>query len=93
MRAMRDAAVYDPTIEGLVAATQDRFHAMVLAALERRRAAGALQTADLAQVARLLGGMNQRFLLMTFGGGSEGVDIDKAVDTLALGWLAIITAP
>jgi len=93
MRAMRDAAVYDPTIEGLVAATQDRFHAMVVAALERRRAAGALQTADLTQVARLLAAMNQRYLLTTFGDGSEGVDIERTIDTLALGWQAIITAP
>jgi AcrR family transcriptional regulator len=93
MRAMRDAAVYDPTIEGLVAATQDRFHAMVVSALERRRAAGALQTADLPQVARLLESMNQRYLVMTFGEGGDDVDIDKAIDTLALGWQAIITAP
>jgi len=92
MRAMRDAAVYDSTIDGLVAATQERFHAMVVSALERRRAAGALQTADLDQVANLLASMNQRYLLMTFGEG-EGADIEKTIDTLALGWLAIITAP
>lgn len=92
MRAMRDAAAYDSTIDGLVAATQDRFHAMVVAALERRRAAGALQTADLDQVARLLGAMNQRYLLMTFGEDS-GTDLETVIDTLALGWVAIITAP
>jgi hypothetical protein len=92
MRAMRDAAVYDSTIEGLVAATQNRFHAMVVAALERRHAAGALQSADLDQVARLLESMNQRYLLMTFGETTEA-DRDKAIDTLALGWVAIIGAP
>ena len=92
MRAMRDAAVYDSTIDGLVAATQDRFHTMVVAALERQRAAGALQTADLDQVARLLAGMNQRYLVMTFGEAGDA-DIETAIDTLALGWLAIITAP
>jgi AcrR family transcriptional regulator len=92
MRAMRDAAVYDSTIDGLVAATQERFHELVVTALERRRAAGALQDADLPEVARLLESMNQRYLLIAFGGGAE-TDIDQAIDTLALGWNAIITAP
>jgi AcrR family transcriptional regulator len=92
MKAMRDAAVYDSTIDGLVVATQDRFHDMVVSALEHRRAAGSLQTADLNQVARLLESMNQRYLLLTFG-EKEQRDIDRAVDTLALGWNAILTAP
>ena len=97
MRAMRDAAVYDSTIDSLVAATQDRYHAMVVSALERRRAAaGVLQNADLDQVARLLESMNQRYLVMAFGeSDSDGDDaaVERAIDTLALGWLAIITAP
>lgn len=92
IRAMRDAAVYDSTIDGLVAATQDRFHNMVVAALERRRAAGALQVADLEQVARLLEAMNQRYLMLAFGDGAQ-TSVEQAIDTLALGWLAIVTAP
>jgi AcrR family transcriptional regulator len=92
MKAMRDAAVYDSTIDGLVVATQDRFHDMVVSALESRRAAGSLQTADLNQVARLLESMNQRYLLLTFG-ESEQAELDRTVDTLALGWNAILTAP
>jgi AcrR family transcriptional regulator len=93
MRAMRDAAVYDSTIDGLVAATQDRFHDMIVAALERRRAAGYLQTADLDELARLLEAMNQRYLVLAFGDGGEGVDVERAIDTLALGWRAVISAP
>ena len=92
MKAMRDAGVYDSTIDSLVAATQERFHDMVVDALERRRAAGSLQTADLDQVARLLEAMNQRYLLFAFGEGDQP-DVDRAVDTLALGWNAILTAP
>jgi len=94
MRAMRDAAVYDQAIDGLVEAAQRRFHAMVVDALEGRRRAGALQTADLDQVAHLLGSMNQRYLVQTFGeGGADEATIERAIDTLALGWAAIITAP
>jgi AcrR family transcriptional regulator len=93
MRAMRDAAVYDSAIDGLVAITQDRFHDMIVSALERRRAAGHLQTADLDEVARLLEAMNQRYLVRAFGDGGEGVDVEQAIDTLALGWRAIISAP
>lgn len=92
MRAMRDAAVYDSTIDGLVSAAQERFHAMIVDALERRRAAGALQTADLDEVARLLESMNQRYLLLAFGEGADA-DVEKAIDALALGWVAIVTAP
>ncbi len=92
MRAMRDAAVYDATIDGLVAGAQDRFHEMVVAALTRRRDAGALQTADLQQLARLLESMNQRYLLLAFGDGAQ-TDVEQAIDTLALGWNAILGAP
>lgn len=92
MRAMRDAAVYDSTIDGLVSATQNRFHEMIVSALQQRRAAGALQTADLEQVAFLLESMNQRYLLLAFGDGVQ-TDVEPAIDTLALGWQAIVTAP
>jgi hypothetical protein len=66
---------------------------MIVAAPERGRAAGALQTADLQQVARLLESMNQRYLVTTFGEGGDDADIEKAINTLALGWQAIITSP
>ncbi len=92
MRAMRDAAVYDGFVDQLVAAAQDRMQHAIRSALERRRAAGALQTADLEQVGLLLAAMNQRYLLGAFGDGRH-VDVEVALDTLALGWLAIVNAP
>ena len=92
IRALRDAAVYDRTIEGLVATTQERFRALVVTALERRREAGSLREADLVEVAHMLESMNQRYLMIRFGEG-RSTDVEQAIDTLALGWLAIITAP
>jgi TetR/AcrR family transcriptional regulator, ethionamide resistance regulator len=94
MRAMRDAAVYDQAIDTIVVDAQSRFHDMVVDALERRREAGVLQTADLRQVSHLLEAMNQRYLLVTFGESEERrIDVDTALDTLALGWLSILNAP
>jgi TetR/AcrR family transcriptional regulator, ethionamide resistance regulator len=94
MRAMRDAAVYDKAIDDIVSDTQRRFNELVVAALERRRATGVLQTADLPHVAHLLEAMNQRYLLVVFGESDDhDVDVEVALDTLALGWTAILNAP
>lgn len=94
MRAMRDAAVYDSAIDDLVSETQASFHELIVAALQQRRAAGLLQRADLHEVARLLASMNQRYLMLAFGDGDGDEEaIERVVDTLALGWTAIVSAP
>ncbi|UGS38147.1 TetR/AcrR family transcriptional regulator [Capillimicrobium parvum] len=97
MRAMRDAAVYDGEIHELVMAAQYRFRATTVAALERRRAAGVLQDADLEQIAELLSAMNQRYLMAAFGGDRPAeqppVSVETATATLALAWVAVLRAP
>jgi AcrR family transcriptional regulator len=97
MRAMRDAAVYDGDIHRLVMGAQYRFRATTVAALERRRATGVLQDADLEQIAELLSSMNQRYLLSAFGGdGPEEqppVSVETATETLAIAWVAVVNAP
>ncbi len=97
MRAMRDAAVYDGDIHKLVMGAQYRFRFTTIAALERRREAGKLQNADLEQVAELLAGMNQRYLMAVFGGDAPEdmppVTVDVATDTLALVWVAVLNTP
>jgi AcrR family transcriptional regulator len=97
MRAMRDASVYDGDVHQLVMGAQYRFRSTTIAALERRRAAGKLQSADLEQLAELLAGMNQRYLMAVFGGdGPEEMPpatVDTATDTLALVWVAVLNTP
>jgi AcrR family transcriptional regulator len=93
MRALRDAAVYDVDIERLVDAARGAFRATTVAALERRRAAGFLREADLEQVAELLAGMNQRYLLIAFGAGDDSASSEVVIDTLATAWLAVLSAP
>lgn len=98
MRAMRDAMVYDAEVHRLVIGAQYRLRAPLVAALERRREqTGVLQGADLEQVAEVLAGMNQRYLMVAFGGDAPEelppVTVDAAVDTLARLWIAVVNAP
>lgn len=97
MRAMRDAMVYDAEVHRLVISAQYRLRAPLVAALERRREqTGVLQGADLEQVAEVLAGMNQRYLMVAFGGDAPEelppVTVDAAVDTLARLWIAVVNA-
>jgi AcrR family transcriptional regulator len=89
--ALRDAAITDGVLGRVVAATQGQLEALVLAGLTERHAAGALQTADLPDVARLLSGMSQGYLLQSLGKGET--DPELVLDTLARGWVAIANAP
>jgi AcrR family transcriptional regulator len=89
--ALRDAAIADGVIGKIVAGTRGQLEAMVLAGLTERHAAGALQTADLPDVARLLAGMSQAYLLQALGKGET--DPELVLDTLARGWVAIANAP
>jgi hypothetical protein len=89
--AWRDGAITDGVVGQVLAATQGQLEGMVLAGLTERRAAGALRTADLADVARLLSTMSQAYLLQSLGKGET--DPDRVLDTLALGWMAIANAP
>jgi AcrR family transcriptional regulator len=93
MRAMRDAAVYDAQVDAIVESATARFRALTVTALERRRDAGYLRDTDLEQLAELLGGMNQRYLLVAFDRDDTPVEIEVAVATLATAWLAILSAP
>jgi len=97
MRAMRDAAVYDREIHALVFGAQYRLRSGTVAALERRRETGLLQSVDLTQLAELLASMTQRYLMSSFGGDNPPdlppVSVDVAVDTLAVAWVAIINVP
>jgi AcrR family transcriptional regulator len=93
MRAMRDAAVYDAQIDDLVEQAQARFRLTTVAALERRRDAGFLRDANLEQVAELLGGMNQRYLMVAFTGEPEPTDTEVVIDTLATAWIAVLNSP
>jgi len=89
--ALRDAAIADGVIGDVVGATQGRLEAAILGGLTQRRAAGALQGADLPAVARLLASMSQAYLLGALGQGQT--DPELVLDTLALGWVAIVNAP
>jgi len=89
--ALRDAAIADGVLGQVVATTQGQLERIVLAGLTERHAAGALQTADLPDVARLLSGMSQAYLLQSLGKGST--DPELVLDTLARGWVAIANAP
>jgi AcrR family transcriptional regulator len=89
--ALRDAAITDGVLGRVVAATQGQLEALVLAGLTERHAAGVLQTADLPDVARLLSGMSQGYLLQSLGKGQT--DPELVLDTLARGWVAIANAP
>jgi AcrR family transcriptional regulator len=89
--ALRDAAIADGVLGRVVAATQGQLEALVLAGLTERQAAGALQAADLPDVARLLSGMTQGYLLQSLGKGQT--DPELVLDTLARGWVAIANAP
>jgi AcrR family transcriptional regulator len=89
--ALRDAAIADGVVGKVLAATQGRLEAMVLAGLTERHAAGALQTADLPDVARLMSAMSQAYLLQSLGKGET--DAELVLDTLARGWVAIANAP
>ena len=98
MRAMRDAMVYDAEVHRLVIEAQYRLRAPMVAALKRRREqTGILQGADLEQVAEALAGMNQRYLMVAFGGDAPAelppVTVDAVVDTLARLWIAVVNAP
>jgi AcrR family transcriptional regulator len=95
MRAMRDATVYDAEVHQLVMGAQYRLRSTMVAALERRREqTGVLEGADLEQVAEALAGMNQRYLMASFGGdGPEEqppVTVDVATETLARIWVAVL---
>jgi AcrR family transcriptional regulator len=89
--ALRDAAITDGVLGRVVATNQGQLDALVLAAQTERHAAGALQTAHLPDVARLLSGMSQGYLLQSLGKGQT--DPELVLDTLARGWVAIANAP
>jgi AcrR family transcriptional regulator len=89
--ALRDAAIADGVLGQIVAATRGQLEDMVLAGLNERHAAGALQAADLPDVARLLSGMSQAYLLQALG--KDQTDPELVLDTLARGWVAIANAP
>lgn len=88
--ALRDAAIADGTLGRVIAATQGRLEQAIVTGLERRRAAGGLGAVDLPDAARLLASMSQAYLLQALGHGE--VDAEVALDTLALGWVAIVNA-
>jgi AcrR family transcriptional regulator len=89
--AVRDGAIHDGFLDRVAAATQGRLEATILEGLRRRREAGALQSAQLPEVARLLAAMSQNYLLYALGRNS--VDPEVVLDTLALAWVAIVNAP
>jgi AcrR family transcriptional regulator len=89
--ALRDAAIADGVLGQVVAATAGHLEALVLAGLTERHADGALQTADLPDVARLLSGMSQGYLLQALGKAQTAPEL--VLDTLARGWVAIANAP
>jgi TetR/AcrR family transcriptional regulator, ethionamide resistance regulator len=93
MKALRDAAVYDPEIDALVDAAQASFRAATVEALRRRRrAAGGLRDADLEQLAAALIAMTQRYLLIAYGDADSTLAPEVAVETLALVWTAVLRA-
>jgi len=93
MLAVRDAAIHDGFMERLVAMTDDRMRATIISALTSQREHGALQHADLEAVATLLAAMTQRYLQLVYGEREEPPELDRVLDTLALGWVSIINAP
>lgn len=89
--ALRDAAIYDGLLARVAAGTQGQMEQAILTGLTARRAAGALQSVDLTEIARLLSTMSQNYLLYALGRNS--IDPEVVLDTLALGWVAIVNAP
>ena len=93
MRAMRDAAVYDSTIDGLVAGAQERFHEMVVAALEapaRRGSAAGRRPPG----ARPSAGVDERSATCCWPSAAARRPMSsRRSSTLALGWNAILGAP
>jgi AcrR family transcriptional regulator len=89
--ALRDGAIHDGFLARVAQVTQTRLEATILEGLQRRHAAGALQSADLPDLARLLASMGQGYLLYALGRNS--VDAERVLDTLALAWTAIVNAP
>lgn len=93
MKALRDASVYDRDIDVRVVEAQERLRAVTTEAVRQRQEAGFLAGVDAEQVAMALASMTQRYLLMTFGETTATASEAAAVETLALVWVATLTAP
>jgi AcrR family transcriptional regulator len=92
MKAVRDAAVYDGSIDALVAAAELHQRNQIVEALRRRREAGYLSgIAHPEQVAMALVAMTERYLLLAYGEPTPTIPEAVAVETLALVWVAVLT--
>ncbi len=91
LRAMRDASIVDPDVEALLEGTQRRFQLLLGETIARRQAAGLAPGADPVELAGALLGMNQRYLMTSFGSGEPSVTVETAAEVLVSVWVAVMS--
>lgn len=91
VRAMREAAAHDESVEGAYRAVERRYVALTERLVERAVAEGA-RIAHPEQTARLLHLANVAYLIDAFGGVPE-VEPDVALDAIIEVWAAALAIP
>jgi AcrR family transcriptional regulator len=92
IRAITDAARYDPEIEEVYGTVIERFVDMTAGAIESLKAGGRTGPPHVRETARALTAMNEQYLLTTFGRSPAATDPASAVDALWSVWQRTIYA-